>query len=263
MGIHFPNDMWHAPTEEHYRLLRLARPEMVKTLLFTQCGFNQAAVHRRLRSEHPDALIVARLFADMAGGPWPAGDFVREFVPIIEAALPYVDYFEIHNEPNLWLEWSSSTERFGAWVDEVRRALAVRFPTAKWCFPGQAVVAGFEGWWKALLPLIARFDAWGVHCYWQYGNAGSPEWGRAYELAHRLIPGMPILITEVGDATPPAERGTAEKARLYQAWASRLPAYVRGWAAYILGGTADWVRQGFDLDEAACRLLGDVKRGGV
>jgi len=261
MGIHWTNEMWHAPTEEHYRLLRLAQPEMVKTCLFTQCGFDQIGAHRRLRQEHPTALIVARLFADMAGGPWPTADFIREFVPRIESVLPYVDYFEIHNEPNLWLEWPSSTERFGAWIREVHEALARRFPTAKWCFPGQAVVAGFEGWWKALLPIIARFDAWGVHCYWQQENHEALEWGKAYELAHRLIPGMPILITEVGDSTMP--RLPASKAVHYTVWASRLPAYVRGWAAYILGGTEDWVRLGFDLDEATCRLLGDVKRGGA
>ncbi|MFH1086585.1 MAG: hypothetical protein V1772_12600 [Chloroflexota bacterium] len=215
VGIHFSNYYWEPPKEKHFQDLRLAKPECIKTCLFSTPRFDQVAVHRRLRQEHPNALIVARLFADMGGGAWRPADFVAAFQAAIESVKPYVAWFEIHNEPNLDATQAGYSEGFGhtdadfanfrAWFDEVRGVTAEdglrrNHPWAKWVFPGNAIHRYWE-FWGALLPSIRTCDAWGVHAYWQHGHYADPVFGRSYERARQLLPDMPQIITECGEST--------------------------------------------------------------
>ncbi|MGC8825682.1 MAG: peptidoglycan DD-metalloendopeptidase family protein [Anaerolineae bacterium] len=273
VGIHFSNRYWEPPAEEHFTILKLARPETIKTLVFPAPRFDQAAVHRRLRQEHPDALIVARLFADMNGGAWSPSEFVEHFAPRIEELRPYVTWFEVHNEPNLDPQAAGYSEGFGAsdadidrfiaWAEEVLAALRRRFPWARWVFPGQAPHRYTEFWNRAL-PTILKFDAWGVHCYWQGDQHLHPYYGKCYTYAHYLAPQMPIIITEFGDATP--GRSPAEKIPIYLEWFRELEKhdYVMGSALYILGGTEDWSgaggRPNFEVTREMAEAIGRLGR---
>ena len=273
VGIHFSNRYWEPPTAEHFNLLRLARPETIKTLVFPAPRFDQVAIHRRLREEHPDALIVARLFANMTGGAWPAADFVDNFAPRIEELRPYVTWFEVHNEPNLdpalagysegFGPTDADADRFAAWAEDVLASLRQRFPWARWVFPGQAPHRYTE-FWNRLLPTILKFDAWGVHCYWEGDNHLNPYFGLCYTYAHYLAPQMPIIVTEFGDAT--MDRSPAEKIERYLAWYRELEKYdyVLGSALYILGGTEDWAgqpgRPNFDVTREMAHAIGQLGR---
>lgn len=271
IGIHYSNHQWQLPSAQTFQRLKLTRPECIKTCLFTQFGFDQAEMHKQLRREFPQALIVARLFAPMGGGPWPPDDFARQFQPHIEALKGVVEWFEVHNEPNHErnVEGFGNTqaqfEEFAHWAARVLQILKHNHPWAKWVFPGQLVDGGpYINFWKANLEVIRQFDAWGVHCYWQFENHTSREWGRCYEIAHEMLPDKPIIITEFGDST--TERRPIDKVRYYREWyqaVDRHP-YVLGTALYILGGTQDWINRpgipNFDVIEDMARSIGDLPR---
>ena len=273
VGIHFSNRYWEPPTPEHFKLLKLARPETIKTLVFPAPRFDQVDIHRRLREQHPDALIVARLFADMNGGAWRTEIFVDLFSPRIEELRHYVTWFEIHNEPNIdgaavgYSEGFGSSDadgdRFAEWVEVVLPALRQKFPWARWVFPGQAPHRYTE-FWNRLLPTILKFDAWGVHCYWEEDNHLDPYFGLSYTYAHYLAPQMPIIITEFGDST--IGRSPAEKINHYLDWYRELEKhdYVLGSALYLLGGTEDWInlpnRPNFDVTDEVARAIGQLGR---
>ena len=106
------------------------------------------------------------------------------------------------------------------------------------------------------MPAIRMCDAWGVHAYWQFHNVASLDWGACYEIAHKMLPTMPIYVTEFGDATP--DRSPQEKMNRYWAWYHALPNYVHGSALYILGGTDDWAH--FEVNEDMARKIGEIER---
>ena len=85
VGIHYSNKQWEHPSPQDLQRLKLSKPECIKTCLFTQVGYDQVEMHKQLRREIPNAVIVVRLFAPMGGGPWPPEDFARQFYPHIEA----------------------------------------------------------------------------------------------------------------------------------------------------------------------------------
>jgi len=247
LGIHFTNWQWTAPPDEYYRLLALCRPSMVKTCLHNQCGYDQIAVHRRLRAEHPDALIVARLM----GNGFDPGDYRR----YIDAGI--ADGYEVGNEPNHPAEWSKSLDEWRDWFDSVLAHYRAWFPKAKFVFPGMAVRYDIPGaspqeWYFACREAVDACDYAGVHAYWQGDdNQASEQWGELY-IYMRQLTCRPIIVTEVGDSTP--GRSTVDKARRYVEWARKASDDIAGSAAYILGGTPDWHE--FELDEAACRIIG-------
>lgn len=258
-GIHFSNSYWTPPSEEHFRLLRLAKPDTIKTLIFTSPHLDQVGIHARLKHEHPNARIVARCYADMSGGMWGVSQFADAFAPCIAELQGSVRWFEIHNEPNLYFEWPGTAHEFTKWSIGVLRALRYRFPWAKFVFPGMAINDNYRQWWDICALAIRQYDAFGVHCYWQFDNWDHDYFGRAYEHAHALVPDVEIIVTEAGDSTP--GRSINEKIPGYVAWANSLPSYVTGSAFYILGGTDDWSE--FELNEAACRALGDIPQAKV
>jgi hypothetical protein len=272
-GIHFSNKYWELPNEEEFARLRLTRPECIKTCLFPDPRFDQVAVHHRLRQEHPQALIVARLFADMRGGAWRVDDFVTRFQPHIESVRPYVTWFEVHNEPNIDSAQAGYSEGFGPtdqdfqdfalWAEAAFARLRTNHPWARWVFPGNAIHRYYE-FWQALLPTIRKFDAWGVHCYWQADRHADPYFGRSYERAHELLPDKPIIITECGDST--VGRSPAEKTPIYLDWFREVDKqpYVLGTALYILGGTQDWINKpgmpNFDVTQEMAVAIGELPR---
>ncbi len=243
VGIHFSNHQWNAPAEEAYRRLALCRPPLIKTCVHGQCGFDQVAVHRRLRKEHPKAQIIGRLMGN--------GFALEDYWEQIEALRRYVDGFEIGNEPNHPAEWSKGMAAWLAWFDATLSQYRAWFPAVSWVFPGMAVNGTAEAWWAACSDAMSRCDYAGVHCYWQYENIAHPAFGRTWEALRRYTD-RPQIVTEVGDSTP--GRSAIDKAARIITWARDLPAYVVGSAVYIVGGTPDWAE--FELDAGACAMLG-------
>jgi hypothetical protein len=237
-GIHFSNKFWERPSPGDFELLRRARPTCIKTCLFADDpNFNQVELHDQLKAEHPQALIVARLFAGMGDSHWPAQEFVARFKPRIDALQGIVTWFEVHNEPNIDPTQAGYNEGFGAtdedfqvfcsWARNVLNGLRANHPWAKWVFPGNAIHRYYE-FWQALMDTIPLFDAWGVHCYWQEDRHVDPTFGRCYERAHALLPDMPIIITECGDST--VGRSPADKIPIYLDWLRHVSRSPTFWA---------------------------------
>ncbi len=268
VGIHFTNKYWKpGPSQADFERLALCKPDTIKGLLFSSPQFEQGTVYAQLRREHPNAFIVARLFADMNGGPWPANDFATQFIPRIREVESYINAVEVHNEPNIdkskagysegWGPTAEDGQAFAVWADSVRVLLKAQAPGVKLVFPGQAVLPDFVDFWRPCLSVIRKFDYWGVHCYWQYGNQTSKEWGEAYKLAHDMLPDMKIIVTEFGDSTP--GRSFEDKTAGYLEWYKSLPDYVEGSALYILGPTEEW-KDEFTITEGMARAIGTLPR---
>lgn len=256
LGIHFANQQWDKPSEDSFRLLAMCKPSLIKTCLHNQCGYTQIDVYRRLRAEHPDAKIIARLMGN--------GFDFNEYYGLVHYLFNIerlVNAFEIGNEPNHPVEWDKGLNEWLGWfhgfLTEWRGdRLLGKVPVV---FPGMAVRYDIPGaspqeWYSRCRDAMVRCDLIGVHCYWQGDdNIYSEQWGQLYRYVYGLIR-KDIVVTEVGDSTK--HRSSVEKATRYVKWASMLPKYIIGSAAFILGGTEDWKEQGFDIDETACKVIG-------
>ncbi len=226
IGLNARNDVYFP--EEDYRLVREARIETLKTLSITDIS-----VYERLRRENPSLEFIVRLW-DKGFGPGKhptPQEFVERVAPRIQALRPYAEKFEIHNEPNHFhrLEgWGSSNEHavdFRNWFLEVLRRLKELFPWAKFGFPGLAINYPHRDleWLEICREAVEESDWLGCHCYWQYENHLSEEWGLRFKLYHRLFPGKPIEITEFGDSTP--DLAPEEMARKYVEYYQELYKY--------------------------------------
>ncbi len=113
-------------------------------------------------------------------------DFVGRAKHSITALQHYTDMFQIHNEPNhpsLYEGWGVSNEDaldFTHWYAEVLRLLKEQYPNLKFGFPGLAVPHRDLAWIRICREVIKESDWLGVHCYWQYKNYNSPDWGQRF-----------------------------------------------------------------------------------
>lgn len=178
---------------EAVKLLSTARPEDVD----------------RLRQINLDMFIMVRLFASFRDRVVRAD----EFASWVEADMAQfyargVRYFEVHNEPNLQLEgWTLSWtdgRLFGAWFRDVVVKLRLRFPEAKFGFPGLSPGDNISGQRMNALAFLSGADEavrgadWvGVHCYWSDEvGLNSPGEARGYEEYRRRFPNQLLFITE-------------------------------------------------------------------
>lgn len=216
VGLHARNDRYFS--EHDYAMIRRARIETLKMMSFTD-----TSVFKRLRSENPDIEFIVRLYDDRFNRdarPSPS-HFLAKMVPIIARLKPYASKFEIHNEPNHvdgiegWGPSDNHARSFRAWYLAVLQALKSTFPWAKFGFPGLALNYPHRDlpWLDICRDAVHASDWLGCHCYWQYGNMLSVNWGLRCERYHERFPDMPIEITEFGNSTPNLPR--AEMAQQY------------------------------------------------
>ncbi len=205
VGLHARNAVLF--TEHDYELVRYARIETLKTMSFTR-----ASVYHRLRQEHPDLEFIVRLYDDRLrrdSRPSP-GQFVARMRPLIRRLQPFATKFEIHNEPNHvagiegWGPSDDNARSFRVWFLKVLSALKAEFPWAKFGFPGLALNHPHRdlAWLNICRDAIQASDWLGCHCYWQWGNMLSDDWGLRFKLYHRRFPDKRIEITEFGNSTP-------------------------------------------------------------
>ncbi len=177
VGVHARNDVTF--TDGDYRLIREARIETLKLMSHTD-----PSVFARLRAEFPELELIVRLYDPSIDRRDP-DLFVRNMAPVIKALQPYVMKFEIHNEPNHvagiegWGATDTDAHDFLTWYTYVLEQLKGMFPWARFGFPGLALNWPHRDleWLDICAPAIRASHWLGCHCYWQYGNMLSDDWG--------------------------------------------------------------------------------------
>jgi N-acetyl-anhydromuramyl-L-alanine amidase AmpD len=236
VGLHARNDVRFP--EPDYDLVRRARIETLKTMSFTE-----PSVYQRLRQDQPGLEFIVRLYDDRIrrdSRPSPA-EFVARMVPLIQRLKPYAGKFEIHNEPNHvdgiegWGASDDNAHAFRTWYLQVLAGLKQTCPWAKFGFPGLALNNPHRDlpWLDICRDAIAASDWLGCHCYWQYGNMLSDQWGLRFKLYNQRFPDKKLEITEFGDSTP--NRSREEIAQLYVRYYQHLSghAYLGSASAFI------------------------------
>jgi hypothetical protein len=212
IGLHGRND--NDFTELDYQITRSAKIETIKMMSQTK-----VAAFKRLRLENPAIEFIVRLYDDRIGAtrrrPTPA-EFAARFVPIIKSLQPYAVKYEVHNEPNhqeLYEGWGptlTDAKAFNTWFLDVYQLIKTAVPWAQLGFPGLALHhGGWRGdlpWAQACAEAVRKADWLGCHCYWQFGNHFSFDWGLYFTEYHKLFPDKHIEITEFGDSTPDLDR---------------------------------------------------------
>jgi hypothetical protein len=271
VGVHARNDTRF--TEGDYGLVRSARIETLKTMSLTERG-----VYQRLRNENPDLEFIVRLFDDRVRNrsrPDPAS-FVQRMAPIVDQLRPFCTKFEIHNEPNLasglegWGASDADARSFLAWYMHVLQALRRACPWAKFGFPGLAPNGPHRDLeWLGICGEAVRASDWlGCHCYWQYGNMLSDDWGLRFKRYHQRFRDKRIEITEFGNSTP----GLApeEMAQQYVRYYRELNKhFYLGSASAFIASSPDpawtpfaWMREGGQM-QPIVQAVGSMERKAV
>ena len=246
VGLHARNALLF-PECDH-ELVQYARIETLKTMSFTN-----TSVYERLRQENPDLEFIVRLYDDRIhrdSRPSP-GHFFTKMSPIIRRLQPYATKFEIHNEPNHvdgiegWGASDDNARSFRVWYLQVLSALQRAFPWAEFGFPGLALNQPHRdlAWLNICRDAIEASDWLGCHCYWQWDNVLSDQWGLRFKLYHQRFPGKQIEITEFGNSTPNVSR--EEIARQYVQYYHEVNKYpYLGSANSFLASSPDpaWVQ---------------------
>ena len=268
VGLHARNSVLFPNPD--YELIRGARIETLKTLSFTE-----PSVYERIRQENPEIEFIVRLYDDrLPGGSHPSpGEFVARMVPYIKRLKPYAVKFEIHNEPNHvggregWGPSDENAQAFSAWYLQVLSALKQACPWARFGFPGLALNHPHRdlAWLKICREAIQASHWLGCHCYWQYGNMMSDQWGLRFKLYHDQFPKKRIEITEFGDSTP--DRPREEIAQQYVRYYQELNKYpYLGSASAFIASSADpawatfvWMKEGGEM-QPVVHAVGKMER---
>ena len=236
VGVHARNDVRFADGD--YQLIRTARIETLKLMSHTDIS-----AYRRLRGDFPNLEMIVRLFDDRVrkGYRPEPGSFVGRMLPVIQSLKPYAVKFEIHNEPNHvdgiegWGASDADARSFLPWYMSVLQSLKRACPWAKFGFPGLALNYPHRDleWLSACQEAVRASDWLACHCYWQYGNMLSDDWGLRFKLYHQRFPDKPIEITEFGNSTPnlAPEEMASQYIRYYQEL-NRYP-YLGSASAFI------------------------------
>ena len=256
VGLHARNTVIFP--EHDYELIRRARIETLKTLSTVE-----PSVYARLRQEHPDIEFIVRLYDERLNRdsrPSPA-QFVAKMVPIVNRLKSYATKFEIHNEPNHvqgvegWGPSDDNARSFRSWYMQVLSALKSACPWAQFGFPGLALNYPHRdlAWLDICRDAIRASDWLGCHCYWQYDNMMSDNWGLRFKLYHQRFPDSSIEVTEFGNSTPNLPRD--EMARQYVQYYQELNKYsYLGSANSFIASTPDpawvefvWMKEGGEM----------------
>lgn len=253
VGLHARNADDFTPLD--YEIIRRANVETLKMMSQTR-----VEVYKQLRESFPNLEFIVRLRDERIGGnrdsgqSWhpSASEFVTRFVPVITSLRPYATKIEIHNEPNhvdLYEGWKPSLESasdFNKWFVEVYRGLKQACPWAEFGFPGLALhpngLRSDLEWAKTCAEAIKVADWLGVHCYWQYDNIWSLDWGFYFVQYHKLFPDKKIEITEFGNSTPKLDHKVmAREYTQYYNEIQRHGVYLRSASAFIATSPhAEW-----------------------
>ncbi|MCL7453429.1 MAG: N-acetylmuramoyl-L-alanine amidase, partial [Anaerolineae bacterium] len=256
VGLHARNQVTFP--DHDYELVRRARIETLKML-----SFIDPSVFQRLRQQDPNIEFIVRLYDERItpdSRPSPA-EFVNKMVPIINQLRPYATKFEIHNEPNHasraegWGTSDDDAHAFRSWYLRVLGALKKACPWARFGFPGLAINHPHRdlAWLTICHDAVQASDWLGCHCYWQYDNMFSEDWGARFKLYHQRFPDKAIEITEFADSTP--DRSRDEIAYQYIRYYQELNRYpYLGSASAFIASSPDpawvhfvWMKEGGEM----------------
>jgi hypothetical protein len=268
VGLHARNAVHF--TEHDYQLMRRAKIETLKMMSFTDIN-----VYQRLRQENPNIQFIVRLYDERItrdSRPSPAA-FVSRMAPIIRRLRPYTVSFEIHNEPNHvtglegWGPSDDNARAFQAWYLQVLSQMKKACPWAEFGFPGLALNHPHRdlAWLDICRNAILASDWLGCHCYWQYGNMLSAQWGLRFQLYSQRFPEKRIEITEFGNSTPNLPR--QEIANQYVRYYQELNKYpYLGSASSFIASSPDptwagfvWMKEGGEM-QPVVESVGNMER---
>ncbi|MFN2291470.1 MAG: N-acetylmuramoyl-L-alanine amidase [Anaerolineae bacterium] len=245
VGLHARNEVYFP--DQDYELVRRARIETMKMLSFVD-----PSAYKRIRQENPNIEFIVRLYDEriQPDSRPSSAEFVNKLVPTINQLRPYATKFEIHNEPNHasraegWGPSDDDAHAFRSWYLRVLGALKKACPWAKFGFPGLAINHPHRDLaWLAICQDAVQSSDWlGCHCYWQYDNMFSEDWGARFRAYHQRFPNKPIEITEFADSTP--DRSRDEIAFQYIRYYQELNKYTYlGSASAFIASSPDpaWV----------------------
>ena len=207
-------------------VVRAARIEAIKVAVSTPPAVVQQAL-----GLNPLMFVLANLTLDFGSRIIAPSDFVRRVENEAQTLSDVgVDYFEIHNEPNLVSEGFGSSWRdgyeFGQWFMQVVGLLKPKLSQAKFGWPGLSLGPRVEGmrsdatlFLEEARSVVGQADWIGCHCFWQ-DDAGmmALDGGLGYKMLRDEWPSMPVLITEFSNVSPdlPPEEKGRQYARYYQ-----------------------------------------------
>ncbi len=196
------------------------------------------------------------------GRPPAPGEFVAAMKPRLQSYLDVGLTFcvEILTEPNHlsggpgWGITAEHARDFRLWYHMTLRLLRQEFPNVQFGFPALCAVPDLKTdlvWLDVCRDAVEASDFLAVHCYWQYENMTSPDWGYRFLQYHARFPDKTLWITEFGDSTPGVSH--EKKAEEYLAFWKEVGkyGYVAGAAPFLVGGTEDWAE--FRLGEPEAR----------
>ena len=207
--------------EDDFKAIQQARMEAVKISLHE----NKEGIER-LKSIHPEMLLVARIQGSSGNGDWHAASFLSRIE--IDVGRLYrlgVQEFEVHTKPNLysrgWAQGWSDGKAFGDWFLTVISKLRAQYPEARFGFPGLSPGGMLTGHRMGAIEFLegaenAAMEAdWiGVNCHWtDTESMMSLQGGRAHEEYRMRFPKKPLMITEFCNAA--ADVGSVQKANEY------------------------------------------------
>lgn len=167
-----------------------------------------------------------------------------------------VRHFEVHNEPNLWVEagrsWHNGAQ-FGQWLLEVVAQYRALLPDARFGWPGLSPGWSVPGvrmnsreFLAAAKPAAAAMDFVCLHSYWldRAMMEGDPFGGQNHVHYAREFPDRDLYVTEFANVQElhlqPPEAKAAQYADYYRA----LPSQVRAAFAFVLDAApGDWPEQ--------------------
>ncbi len=271
-GLHGPGDPGGGWVPEAYAVVRQTKVRAVK--MFAPDLQPDEVI--RLRQINPDMFIMARLFSAQLGERRPQGfanptpeDTARWFInevadrgdgnnPMNRAYhAASIEYFEVHNEPNLRYEgvgvnWHDGAE-FARFFNTTVDILKQDYPKAKFGFPGLSPGSVDGGrpidMWTFLDQAQAALDrADFLCCHFYWGGDGT-----GYEVAINDLrkfceryPHKLVFCSEFSNSSPyeSPERKADQYAAFYNA-CKDLPSNLGGMFAYALSWGRDEGNEGF------------------
>ncbi|MBN1427357.1 MAG: SH3 domain-containing protein [Anaerolineae bacterium] len=255
VGLHGPAEpWWDRWNEPAYQIVQQGRIEAVKMLaageLLAKGPEAVTNIVNRLRGLGV-RFIMARLLFNFSG-PRSPEDFVKAVLPAARCLYERgVEYFEVHNEPNLhtarspegmWVAWQNGRE-FGVFFERVVELLRRDLPRAYFGFPGLSsgfdipkVRVGSERFLDEADDAIKNSaDFICMHTYWGIGSANYLDSIREIRDFCNKYYGKLVFVTEFNNGG--ANIGKDIKGREYVQFyteARKLPSNLGGLFSFVL-----------------------------
>jgi hypothetical protein len=269
-GLHGPSDSVGGWTKDAFAVVERSKVRAVKVLV---PNIQQSEVDRLLQI-NSEMFIMGRLFSAQLNqrqarrgdgtptgvGHWFANEVADETDrtnPLTRAVGAGIQYFEVHNEPNLTDEgltvnWQDG-EEFALFYESVVNDLRPRFPNTKFGFPGLSPGAAggtrlieMYDFLQQAQRAVAQADFLCCHFYW--GNEGIDRPG-ARELLREFcgkFPDKKIICSEFSNNNTDTDR--EEKAKEYAQFyqdCKNLPSNLGAMFAFAISWHGDRHNEGF------------------